>query len=156
MLKKKMKTGDIVFNICNYTIMFLLLFICVYPFYYILIYAISDPELAAKGLTFYPKGLTLENFTEVVKLEGIFRAFGVSVARTVIGTALNVMTSMFLGYLFTNFAFPSHFQLKCLNSLLLLFSCLKGFFVNLVALTVIRINVKANESNAGVVLAKHL
>ncbi len=101
MLKKKMKTGDIVFNICNYTIMFLLLFICVYPFYYIFIYSISDPELAAKGLTFYPKGLTLDNLNEVMKLKGIFPAFGVSVARTVIGTALNVMTSMFLGYLFT-------------------------------------------------------
>ena len=101
MLKKKMKTNDIVFNICNYTIMFLLLFICVYPFYYIFIYSISSPELSASGLTFYPKGFTLENFAEVMKLEGIFPAFGVSVARTVIGTALNVMTSMFLGYLFT-------------------------------------------------------
>jgi len=101
MLKKKRKAGDIVFNICNYTIMFLLLFICVYPFYYIFIYSISDPELSSRGLTFYPKGLTLENFVEVMELEGIIPALGVSIARTVIGTALNVMTSMFLGYLFT-------------------------------------------------------
>lgn len=107
MQKKKMKTGDIVFNICNYTIMFLLLFICVYPFYYIFIYSLSDPMLSASGLTFYPKGLTLENFARVMELEGIFKALGVSIARTVIGTALNVMTSMFLGYLFTK---PMYFR----------------------------------------------
>ena len=105
--QKNMKKEDIVFHICNYLIMFLLMFVCVYPFYYIFIYSISDPELAAGGITFYPKGLTLENFAKVIELKGIFSALGVSVARTVIGTILNVMTSMFLGYLFTK---PMYFR----------------------------------------------
>ena len=107
MLKKKKNINDVIFNIVNYTVMFLLLFVCVYPFWYIFIYSISDPQLASRGIYFLPKGLTLENFKTVLGLKDIMPALGVSVARTVIGTLIHVMCSMFLGYLFTR---PMYFR----------------------------------------------
>lgn len=106
-MKKKTSVNDTIFNIVNYTVMFLLLFICVYPFWYIFIYSISDPSLASQGLTVLPKGLTLKNFKEVLGLDGIFPALGISVARTVIGTVVHVICVMFLGYLFTK---PMYFR----------------------------------------------
>lgn len=101
MLKKNKNINDVIFNIINYTVMFLLLFVCVYPFWYIFIYSISDPTLASRGLFVLPKGFTLENFKTVLGLKDIVPALGVSVARTVLGTLIHVMCSMFLGYLFT-------------------------------------------------------
>ena len=63
--KKKISGADAVFNVFNYAIMLLLMFICIYPLYYVFIYSISDPDLAAKGLTFLPKGITIENYKRV-------------------------------------------------------------------------------------------
>lgn len=100
-MRKKASISDTVFNIVNFTVMLLILFLCVYPFWYIFIYSISDPTLASRGIIFLPKGLTLENFEKVLGLSGIFQALEVSVARTVLGTLLHVICVMFLGYLFT-------------------------------------------------------
>lgn len=100
-MRKKASISDTVFNIVNFTVMLLILFLCVYPFWYIFIYSISDPTLASRGIVFLPKGLTLENFEKVLGLSGIFQALEVSVARTVLGTLLHVICVMFLGYLFT-------------------------------------------------------
>lgn len=101
MRKKKKSINDTVFNIFNYTIMILLILVCVYPFWYIFIYSISDPTLAARGITFLPRGITLENFRKVLGISGIFPALWVSIARTVLGTLIHVVCVMFLGYLFT-------------------------------------------------------
>lgn len=77
--------------------------LCVYPFYYILINAISNPALAARGITItlYPIELTLRNFTEVFKQPNLANAAWISLARTVAGTALTVACSTFFGYLMT-------------------------------------------------------
>ncbi len=100
-MKRKSSVGDKIFVVFNYIVMTLLMFICLYPFYYIFIYSISDPDLAKHGLTFIPKGLTLVNYEKAFQINGILPAAGVSVARTVLGTALATSFSVFLGYLFT-------------------------------------------------------
>lgn len=101
MVKYKKSVGDVIFDIVNYTIMLALLFVCVYPFWYVFIYSISDPVKATHGITFLPVDVTLQNYKEVLALKDIFPALGVSIARTVIGTVIHVVVSMFLGYLFT-------------------------------------------------------
>ncbi len=100
-MKRKIDLKNASFNVINYIIMLLLVFICVYPFYYIFIYSISDPTLAASGITFFPKGLTLENYKKVLELDGILPALGMSVSRTLLGTFITTLISAFLGYLFT-------------------------------------------------------
>lgn len=42
----------------------------------------------------------------MIKIKGVFQAFGVSVLRTVVGTFCTVIASMFLGYLFTKDKMP--------------------------------------------------
>jgi len=76
-------------------------FLCLYPFYYLLINSLSDPVASAKGIViFIPKGFTFNNYIEIFKLNGIAGATAVSVLRTVIGTILTVfMCSMFAYYL---------------------------------------------------------
>lgn len=102
MAKKSLKTGDAIFNTFNITIFLLFTFTCVFPFYYIFINTISDNHMAATGrVLFWPVGVHFNNYLEVMRLRGIGRAALVSVARTVIGTAMTLIGSSFLGYAFT-------------------------------------------------------
>lgn len=98
---RKLRVGDVVFNIINITVFLAFTFICVFPFYYIFINTISNNELSSAGkILFYPKGIHFGNYIEVLKLKGIGRAAFVSVARTVLGTFLTLLASSFLGYAF--------------------------------------------------------
>ncbi|HIU74889.1 MAG TPA: carbohydrate ABC transporter permease [Candidatus Pelethocola excrementipullorum] len=98
MKKKKVTTFDII----NTFIFIFLALICAFPFYYIFINTISGNDLVAKGaITFIPKDIHLNNYLEVFKIQGLFPAFFVSVARTIIGTAFSVIAASFLGYAMT-------------------------------------------------------
>ncbi len=96
------KLSDRVFHICNYTVFLLFTLLCAYPFYYLIINTISSNELSANGqITLLPQGVHLNNYVEVFKLSGLSTAFGISVARTVLGTVGTVLVSAFLGFMFT-------------------------------------------------------
>ncbi|MBD0383213.1 carbohydrate ABC transporter permease [Paenibacillus sedimenti] len=90
------------FSILNYTVFALFTLACIFPFYYLFINTISNNDWSSRGLVmFYPKGIHFDNYVQVFKIPGLGRAVFVSIARTVLGTALTVAVSAFLGYLFT-------------------------------------------------------
>ncbi len=97
----KKSKSDYIFLICNYAVFGVLTLVCAYPFYYIIINSLSANDLSASGLVnFLPKGLHLNNYKDVLQLNGLPLAVLVSIGRTVIGTACTVMSSAFLGYMF--------------------------------------------------------
>ncbi|SHK24103.1 putative aldouronate transport system permease protein [Anaerocolumna jejuensis DSM 15929] len=101
-IKKKRTRSDITFNIINYAVFAIITLICVYPFYYMIINTISSNTLSANGdINILPKGIHFENYKQVLKLKGLPVAAGISVARTVLGTACTVFASAYLGYMFT-------------------------------------------------------
>ena len=57
------------FAIC--AICFVFMAMCIYPFYYVIIYSVSDPNQAAAGLLFTPKGFSLETFKSLFRLNDI-------------------------------------------------------------------------------------
>lgn len=94
--------GDIAFNIVNYTVFILITLACVFPFYYLFINTISSNELVRLGqIQLWPRDIHLENYVQVMKIDGIMDALLVSVARTVLGTLWTVAGCAFLGYLVT-------------------------------------------------------
>jgi putative aldouronate transport system permease protein len=97
------RTGsDIAFNIINYTVFTILAFLCAYPFYYLIINSISSNELSNNGLiNFLPRQIHLQNYRDAFSLPGLSTAMVISILRTVIGTALTVLASALLGYMFT-------------------------------------------------------
>lgn len=100
--RKKVSTSDVTFNILNYLIFGIFTLICLYPFYYLVINTISANDLSANGvINFLPQKIHLENYKQVLQLNGLTTAAMVSVARTVIGTACTVLASAFLGFMFT-------------------------------------------------------
>ncbi len=97
-----MSAGDIVFSIINYTVFAAFTLICIFPFYYLFINTISDNELVRKGLiNFVPKGIHFENYIRMLQVNDLFASFGITIARTVLGTLLMVLASAFVGYLVT-------------------------------------------------------
>ncbi len=98
----KLSTTDKLISVLIYTLFSLFAFICVYPFYSIIINTISANDLSARGdVVFYPKGIHFQNYQDVFKIPGLGRAALVSVSRTVIGTTLTVGASAFLGFMFS-------------------------------------------------------
>lgn len=100
--RKKLSKGDVVFNIINYTVFLIFTLICAYPFYYLIINTISANDLSANGfINFLPQKIHFQNYIQVLKLRGLPTAVFVSLGRTVIGTAATVLSSAFLGFMFT-------------------------------------------------------
>lgn len=101
----KRSKSRIIFSCFNYAFFLLLILACIYPLWYIFIQSLSGTHVAGKGL-FLPYEPTLSNYTQVMQLHGIYHAFGVSVARTLLGTTGTVLCCMLLGYLFTKEQLP--------------------------------------------------
>ena len=98
----KYSIGDRLISVVTYVIYALFSFLCVYPFYYILINSISANDLSDKGkVLFWPQGIHFSNYRNVLKIPDLFNALTVSVERTAIGTVLTVLFAAFLGYMFT-------------------------------------------------------
>lgn len=94
--------GDVVFDILNYAVFGIFTISCIFPFYYIFINTISDPTLVVAGkITLWPQGFTIQNYINMLKVDDLFNAFGVTIARTLIGTALMVAATGLIGYLVT-------------------------------------------------------
>ena len=98
----KLTTGDIVFNILNYTFFIVFTVCCIFPFYYLFINTISDNSLVQKGMiNFIPRGINFDNYIGIMKAGEVGQAFLVSFGRTFLGTVLMVIASAFVGYLVT-------------------------------------------------------
>ncbi len=100
--RHKLSTGDIVFFIFDYLFFIIFTLSCIFPFYYLFINTISDASLVSKGMiNFVPKGLNFNNYLALRNVSDLHSSIIVSVARTILGTALMVLASAFVGYLMT-------------------------------------------------------
>lgn len=100
--KYQTSTADKVISVITYIVYSFFAFVCVYPFYYIFINTISANNLSERGkIILLPKEIHFNNYIQVIKIHGLFNALGVSVARTLVGTAVTVIIAAFLGYMFT-------------------------------------------------------
>lgn len=94
--------GDVVFNIINYLFFGVFTISCIFPFYYIFINTISDPGYVTSGqITLLPRGLTVQNYISMGKVNDLWNSVLITVARTILGTALMVVVSSLAGYLVT-------------------------------------------------------
>lgn len=96
------KPGDVVFNIFNYIFFSAFTLTCIFPFYYLFINTVSDNELVKSGwINFYPKGFNIDNYIALREVGDLGTSFIVTISRTLIGTALMVVASAFVGYIVT-------------------------------------------------------
>lgn len=100
--KRPLKIGDIGFHIVNYIFFGLFVIVAVYPLYFVIINAISDPQLVKTGsILFYPRRITFRIFRDVFALNGLGKAALTSVLRTVLATLATVLSTSVVGYVMT-------------------------------------------------------
>jgi len=88
-------------DVINILLLILFLIVCIYPFYYVFIYSISDPRLAQGGVYLWPAGFSFEVYATVFQLADLPHAFLISVLRTVVGTIVTVFSCSMLAFLIT-------------------------------------------------------
>jgi putative aldouronate transport system permease protein len=78
----------------------LLLSLCtLYPFWHVLMYALSDPKLSMGGGVFLlPRGFSLVSFQMLLDSKGIYTAYWNSIVRLFLGTFVNLLFTMMLAY----------------------------------------------------------
>ena len=100
--KYRLTPGDIVFYIFNYLFFTLFTVTCIFPFWYLFVNTVSRNDYVQRGIVnFWPKGFNIQNYLALKEVSDLGSAFIISVSRTLIGTALMVIASAFIGYLVT-------------------------------------------------------
>jgi ABC-type glycerol-3-phosphate transport system permease component len=104
-MRSKRHWGNL-FDAANVAFMALVLAAFAYPLYYMLIYTVSSPQAAARGLILLPEDMTLNNYALVFRSGDIPWGFLVSASRTVVGSALTVLCSGIFAYLLSKDEVP--------------------------------------------------
>lgn len=100
--KIKMSKEDKIYNIVGTVIFLLITFICVYPFWYLLICTISNQKMVELNqVVLLPKGINFRNYVEIFGVQNLYNSFLISVGRTVMTTAVSLVCTSYMAYFFT-------------------------------------------------------
>lgn len=101
----KVSTSRKIFVALNTLFFILTVLICFYPLWYVFIQSLSSGDASVNAL-FLPVNFTLQNYTDILKMPEVFSAVGISVLRTVIGSAGTVLCCMLAGYIYSKENMP--------------------------------------------------
>lgn len=100
--KKPMSRSDKIFNVVAILVFLVLTFICVYPFYYLMICTISDQKMVdLNQIILIPHGINFRNYIEILGVQNLANSALISVLRTVGTTALSMVCTSYMAYFFT-------------------------------------------------------
>jgi putative aldouronate transport system permease protein len=92
-------TGEKLFGAFNTLLMLLLVFVTLYPLYYVIISAFSEPTAVATGaVTLLPVGFELASFKKVIGMDNIWTAYGNTVFYAVFGTLVSMVLTILGAY----------------------------------------------------------
>lgn len=93
------REGNILYDVVVCVLLAIICFICLYPFWNVAVISLNDAQDTVRGgLYFWPRVPTLESYREVFKDNEILHAAGVSLARTILGTAVALFFTSLLAY----------------------------------------------------------
>ncbi|WP_397367716.1 carbohydrate ABC transporter permease [Paenibacillus chitinolyticus] len=82
--------------------MLLVCFVTLYPIWYVLVHSFNNGTDAMQGgIYWWPRVPSLDNYRAVFENTGIMKAMGITVAKTVIGTAAHVFFTSMVAYAFS-------------------------------------------------------
>jgi putative aldouronate transport system permease protein len=91
--------SSVTFDVANTIIMLMVIFVTLYPFYYIAIISISDGKMVARGeVRAWPRGITLDTYKLVFQDPDILRSLRNSIVYTTVGTLLNLTFTALCAY----------------------------------------------------------
>lgn len=91
--------GEKTFDIVNILFMALFCLMIIYPVWNTVVISLNDATDAMMGgLYWWPRKFSLESYKTVLETPGIFKAFGVTVGKTVIGVVTHVLFTAMVAY----------------------------------------------------------
>ena len=93
---KRMTMGEKVFTVFNYIFLIVLVFIAVYPVYYVLIASLSSGSAVSMGkVIFWVKDFTFEAYRQIFGTKNLLTSYGNTIFYSVVGTLVSMtMTTM--------------------------------------------------------------
>ena len=87
------------FDVLNYILLGLFALICLYPMIYVLACSLNTgTDYIKGGIYLWPREWTFENFLLVLNDDRLWRAYGITLARTVLGTISALVYTAIVGY----------------------------------------------------------
>ena len=111
---RKISGADLAFRICNGIFMVLFVIITLYPVLNTLAISLNDGTDALRGgIHLFPRVFTFKNYTTVLQKDNLIIGAGITVARTLIGTLLALVTNAILAFIVSrkNFIFAKSLSL---------------------------------------------
>ena len=102
MVKYKSSAGGRVFDVFNHTALLLFTLLCIYPFYYILMYSLSDSAAVSNASPLIiPVNFTLKTYKALLGQASIYMAMFISMSRAIVGTVITVFCCSLFAYQLT-------------------------------------------------------
>ena len=99
MLYDRNSIGNRIFDVFNWLVLFLLAFLCIFPFINVIAGSFTTvQEFMARQIIIIPRTFSLDAYRFILSTPTIFRALGVSVGVTVVGTAVSVLFTALMAY----------------------------------------------------------
>ena len=91
--------GEKIFSAVNVVIMLAVAFLSLYPIWYVFVNSFNDANDAMMGgIYWWPRIFSLENYKAVFRDATVYRAYTITIARTVIGTVSSVLFTAMVSY----------------------------------------------------------
>jgi putative aldouronate transport system permease protein len=91
--------SDKLFDALNYFVLTAVLLVVLYPLYFVLIASFSEPlQVSAGNIKLWPKQITLDGYTTVLKESSFLQGFRNSLFYAVLGTAINLAVTLPAAY----------------------------------------------------------
>lgn len=98
-LKDRKKNGCSVWTVLNYTVLTLIVLVCIYPFLNVLAYSLSSNNAIMSGsVTWFPVEMQFNAYREILKQSQIWVSMRVSIIVTAAGTALGLFMTVCAAY----------------------------------------------------------
>ena len=100
MKRRKSSFGDKIFTVCNVLFMIAFVVITLYPVLNTLAISLNDGTDALRGgIYLFPRKFTMKNYMTVLEKDNLVTGAYITVARTVVGTVLSLVTNAILAYI---------------------------------------------------------
>ncbi len=97
--RNKHKTKIYLFDVLNYLFLGIFCILCIYPIIYVLVGSFSQgADYEKGGVYFIPRIFTFQNYKVVLEKPDLWSSYGVTIARTVIGTITALIFTSIIAY----------------------------------------------------------
>ena len=96
---KRVSRGDRITDIVSYILLSIVLLLCLYPVYFVIVASFSHPTAVNSGrMLLWPEGFNLDGYEYVLNDQRIWRGYGNTIIYVVFGTLLGLFACLTGGY----------------------------------------------------------